>query len=74
MRCLTGTSYEPMTYLLLLWKPCLLLFDRLGGSFDTGVCSWCMYARKMMRATAYCFRDEERSTQQKQETKAKKGK
>jgi hypothetical protein len=31
-RYFTGTSYEPMTYLL-LWKPRLLLFDRLGGEF-----------------------------------------
>jgi len=29
-RCFAGSSYEPMTYLL-LWKPRLLLFDRLGG-------------------------------------------
>ena len=43
MRCLTGTSYEPMTYLL-LWKPRLLLFDRLGGgvssrAVDPGACT-----------------------------------
>jgi len=35
-RCFAGSSYEPMTYLL-LWKPRLLLFDRLGGGVDTGV-------------------------------------
>jgi hypothetical protein len=33
-----------------------------------------MYARKMMRATAFFLRDEERSTQQKQKTKAREGK
>jgi hypothetical protein len=60
---------------LLLWKPHLLLFDRLGGgggSFDTGVCSG--YARKMVRATAIFLRNEERSTQQKQKIKAREGK
>jgi hypothetical protein len=34
-RRFTGTSYEPMTCLL-LWKPRLLLFDRLGGEVRHG--------------------------------------
>jgi hypothetical protein len=36
-RCITRIGYEPTTYLL-LWKPRLLLSDRLGGvgfGFDT---------------------------------------
>ena len=42
-RCFAGSSYEPMTYLL-LWKPRLLLFGRLGGgvssrAVDPGACT-----------------------------------
>jgi hypothetical protein len=63
-----------MTYLL-LWKPRLLLFDRLGGGeFRHGRLILVHVRPKNDASNGVFFRDEERSTQQKQKTKAREGK